>query len=88
MILDRARGGSYVAVGLVGIAIFGLFLFLTYYLQVIKGYNPLNSGLLFLPMVACILISSNLSSIVLLPRSGPRVLIATGMLLGAAGRPT
>ena len=88
VILDRARGGSYVAVGLVGIAIFGLFLFLTYYLQVIKGYNPLNSGLLFLPMVACILISSNLSSIVLLPRLGPRVLIATGMLLGAAGRPT
>jgi len=85
VILDRARGGSYVAVGLVGIAIFGLFLFLTYYLQVIKGYNPLNSGLLFLPMVACILISSNLSSIVLLPRLGPRVLIATGMLLGAAG---
>ena len=81
VILDRARGGSYVAVGLVGIAIFGLFLFLTYYLQVIKGYNPLNSGLLFLPMVACILISSNLSSIVLLPRLGPRVLIATGMLL-------
>ena len=85
VILDRARGGSYVAVGLVGIAIFGLFLFLTYYLQVIKGYNPLNSGLLFLPMVACILISSNLSSIVLLPRMGPRALIATGMLLGTGG---
>jgi EmrB/QacA subfamily drug resistance transporter len=85
VILDRARGGSYVSVGLVGIAIFGLFLFLTYYLQVIKGYSPLTSGLLFLPMVACILLSSNLSSIVFLPRLGPRVLIATGMVLGAAG---
>src|ERR1700722_11428464 len=38
VILDRARGGSYVAVGLSGIAIFGVFLFLTYYLQEIKGY--------------------------------------------------
>jgi EmrB/QacA subfamily drug resistance transporter len=85
VILDRARGGSYACVGLVGIAIFGLFLFLTYYLQVIKGYSPLTSGLLFLPMVGCILLSSNLSSIVFLPRLGPRVLIATGMVLGAAG---
>src|SRR6202140_574706 len=41
VILDRARGGSYVSVGLVGIAIFGVFLFLTYYLQVVKGYSPL-----------------------------------------------
>ncbi len=85
VILDRSRGGSYVAVGIVGIAIFGLFLFLTYYLQVIRRESPLTSGLLFLPMVACILLSSNLSSIVFLPRLGPRVLIATGMVLGAAG---
>ncbi len=85
VILDRARGGSYVAVFLVGIAIFGVFLFLTYYLQTIKGYSPLTSGLLFLPMVGCILLSSNFSSIVALPRVGPRVLIAIGMVLGACG---
>ena len=82
VILDRTRGGSYVAVGLGGIAIFGVFLFLTYYLQVVKGYSPLTCGLLFLPFVGCILVSSNVSSIVTLPRFGPRVLIATGMLLG------
>jgi EmrB/QacA subfamily drug resistance transporter len=85
VILDRARGGSYVAVFISGIAIFGTFLFLTYYLQVVKGDSPLTTGLLFLPMIGCILISSNLSSIVGLPRLGPRVLIATGMLLGAGG---
>ena len=82
VILNRARGGSYVAVGLTGIAIFGVFLFLTYYLQLVKGYSPVASGLAFLPMIACILISSNTSSIVLLPRLGPRVLIAAGMLIG------
>jgi|HubBroStandDraft_5_1064220.scaffolds.fasta_scaffold31313_2 EmrB/QacA subfamily drug resistance transporter len=85
VILDRTRGGAYFAVFISGIAIFGTFLFLTYYLQVVKGDSPLATGLLFLPMIACILIASNLSSIVLLPRLGPRVLIATGMLLAAAG---
>jgi len=82
VILDRARGGSYVAVGISGIAIFGTFLFLTFYLQVVRGDGPLKTGLLFLPMIGCILISSNLSSIIGL---GPRALIAAGMLLGAGG---
>ena len=82
VILDRTRGGSYVAVGISGIAIFGVFLFLTYYLQTVKGYSPVTSGLAFLPMIGCILLSSNVSSIVALPRLGPRVLITTGMLLG------
>ena len=84
VVLDRTRGGSYVAVGLSGIAIFGVFLFLTYYLQEVKGYSPVTSGLAFLPMIGCILLSSNVSSIVTLPRFGPRVLITAGMLLGAA----
>jgi len=72
VILDRTRGGSYVAVGLSAIAIFGIFLFLTYYLQEVKGYSPVISGLAFLPMIGCILLSSNVSSIVTLPRFGPR----------------
>src|SRR6201994_163028 len=82
VVLDRARGGSYISVGLTGIAVFGVFLFLTYYLQQIKGYSPVVSGLAFLPMIACILLASNTSSIVLLPRVGPRNLIVTGMVLG------
>ena len=82
ILLDRTRGGAYVAVGVAGIAIFGVFLFLTYYLQEVKGYSPVPCGLAFLPMIACILVSSNTSSIVMLPRFGPRALITTGMLLG------
>jgi EmrB/QacA subfamily drug resistance transporter len=83
VILDRTRGGAYISVGLSGIAVFGVFLFLTFYLQQVKGYSPLTCGLLFLPFVGCILLSSNISSIILLPRLGPRVLIASGMVLGA-----
>ena len=82
VITDRTRGGAYLSVGLTGIAVFGVFLFLTYYLQLIKGYSPVTSGLAFLPMIACILLASNTSSIVLLPRVGPRALVVTGMLLG------
>jgi EmrB/QacA subfamily drug resistance transporter len=82
VIADRARGGSYIAVGISGIAIFATFLFLTFYLQLIKGDSPLKTGLLFLPMIGCILLSSNLSSVI---RVGPRALIAAGMLLAASG---
>src|SRR5207253_1020632 len=82
VIVDRARGGAYVAVGISGMALFGTFLFLTFYLQVVEGNTPLTTGLLFLPMIGSILISSNLSSNIGL---GPRALIAAGMLLGAGG---
>jgi EmrB/QacA subfamily drug resistance transporter len=85
VIRDRTRGGSYVAIGIVGVAIFGVFLFLTYYMQQVKGYSPVTTGLLFLPMVGGILIASTLSSVVLLPRIGPRALIAAGLLLSAGG---
>src|ERR1700738_3979885 len=82
VIVDRARGGAYAAVGISGMAIFGTFLFLTFYLQVVKGYSPLTTGLLFLPMTICIVISSHLSSNIGL---GPRGLSAAGMLLSAGG---
>ena len=85
VVTDRTRGGAYLSVGLSGIAIFGVFLFLTFYLQLIKGYTPVTSGLAFLPMIACILLASNISSIVLLPRLGPRTLIVTGMVFGGGG---
>jgi MFS family permease len=83
VILDRTRGGSYVAVGITGIALFGIFLFLTFYMQQVKGYSPLTTGLLFLPLVGGILVASTLYSA--LPQVGPRPLVTAGMLLGAGG---
>jgi len=84
VITDRTRGGAYLSVGVTGTAVFGVFLFVTYYLQLVKGFSPVASGLAFLPMIACILLASNASSILLLPRVGPRALIVTGMVLGGA----
>ena len=83
VITDRSRAVAYLSVGIAGVAMFGVFLFLTYYLQMVKGFGPVDSGLAFLPMIACIILSSNLSNIVTLPRFGPRVVITIGMTLGA-----
>jgi hypothetical protein len=85
VVLDRYRGGSYLAVGLSAIAMFGIFLFLTYYMQLTLRYSPVKSGLAFLPMIAALMISSTTSSTLLLPRVGPRPLIPPGMLVAAAG---
>ncbi|HEV7202953.1 MAG TPA: DHA2 family efflux MFS transporter permease subunit, partial [Jatrophihabitans sp.] len=85
VVADRSRGMAFAAVGIAGLAMFGLFLFLTYYLQVVKHFSPVTSGLAFLPMIGCVMISSNTSNIVTLPRFGPRVVITIGMATGAVG---
>jgi EmrB/QacA subfamily drug resistance transporter len=84
VILDRNRGGSFLASLLVGIALFGTFLFLTYYLQGTLGYSALKSGFAFLPFSAGIIIAATLAS-QLLPRFGARAVMVAGLLLGAIG---
>ena len=59
-----------------GAGLFGIFLFLTYYLQQTLGYSPLVTGVAFLPFSAGSAVASNLSTIVLMPRVGPRPLVA------------
>jgi EmrB/QacA subfamily drug resistance transporter len=85
IVLDRNRGASYLSILVTGAGMFGIFLFLTYYLQETLGFSPVTAGLAFLPMVAAIVVCSNLANIVLLPRIGPRLLVASGMLAAAAG---
>ena len=83
VILDRDRGGSYLAVGITGAGMFGVFLFLTYYLQQTLGFTPLRSGLAFLPLMGAIVLTATIVSTRVLPRTGPRPLIPTGMTLAA-----
>jgi EmrB/QacA subfamily drug resistance transporter len=82
---DRNRGGASLAVGLSVVALYGLFLLLTYDFQVVLGYSPAKAGLAFLPMSAAVMISSTTISRALLPRVAPRALMVPGLLLGAAG---
>jgi EmrB/QacA subfamily drug resistance transporter len=84
VLLDRNRGGSYLAALLVGSAIFGVFLFLTFYLQASLHYSALRSGVAFLPFTAGIIAGAGLSS-QLMPRFGPRVLMVAGLLFATAG---
>jgi MFS family permease len=64
---------------------FGVFLFLTYYLQQTLGYSPLKTGLAFLPLTGALVITSGVASTRVLPRTGPRPLFAAGMALAALG---
>ena len=83
VVTDRVRGGSFLALGISGIALFAVFLFLTYYLQLTKGYSPIETGLAYLPMTAAIIGSATLANNYFLSRTGPRPLLVIGMTLGA-----
>ena len=83
VVLDRNRGGAYLSMLIVGASLFGIFLFLSYYLQQSLGYSPLVTGVAFLPFSAGSAVASNLATIVLMPRVGPRPLVAGGMLAAA-----
>ena len=85
VVLDRNRGGAYLSMLVASAGLFGTFLFLTYYLQQTLGYSPLVTGIAFLPISAGLVVASNLSTIVLMPRFGPKPLIASGMLAAAGG---
>jgi len=85
IVLNRFRGGAYLAIGLSAVGMFGIFLFLTYYLQLTLGYSPVKAGLAFLPMIAAVMAASTTSSGILMPRLGPRPLVPAGMLAAAGG---
>jgi hypothetical protein len=87
VVLDRNRGGAYASMLTASAGLFGMFLFLTYYLQQTLGYSPLVTGVAFLPISGGLVVASNLSTIVLMPRFGPKPLVASGMLAAAGGRP-
>ena len=86
IVLDRFRGGAYLAIGLSAVGMFGIFLFLTYLLQQNLRYSPVATGLAFLPMIAALMASSTISSGLLMPRIGPRLLIPAGLVIAAGGQ--
>ena len=85
VVADRARGGAYLSVGMSVVAMFGSFLFLTLYMQVVHHYSPLSAGVAFLPMVGGMLIGSTQIAARLITRVPPRFLLVPGALLAACG---
>ncbi|MFH9423629.1 MFS transporter [Streptomyces sp. NPDC017529] len=85
VLTDRNRAGVYTSLGLAVIGMFGLFLFLTYYMQIVKGYTPVTTGLAFLPMIVGMITGSTQIGARLMTRVRPRLLMAPGFLLAAVG---
>jgi Na+/melibiose symporter-like transporter len=85
VVLDRNRAGAYLAVALTFVAGFAMFLFLTYFLQDVRGFPAVRTGVAFLPFPIDRVLASTIANVKLLPRLGPRLLIIAGFVLSAAG---
>jgi EmrB/QacA subfamily drug resistance transporter len=83
VVKDRDRGGAYIAMGITGAGMFGVFLFLTYYLQQTLGFSPVETGLAFLPLSFAIMLSATSATAKLMPRFGHRALVVPGMAMAA-----
>ncbi|MEH0844247.1 MFS transporter [Micromonospora sp. CPCC 205711] len=84
ILLDRNRGGAYLASTLIGAGLFGAFLFLTFYFQVVLRYTPVKAGLASLPVTAGVLVAAGVAS-QLMPRLGAKPLMVAGAILAAGG---
>ncbi|GAA3933588.1 MFS transporter [Streptomyces gulbargensis] len=84
MFADRNRAGTYgIMLGLAA-AIFGMFFFLTLFVQSVLDFSPLEAGLAFLPVSAVIAVAAGFTS-QLLPKYGPKPFMVLGSLCLAAG---
>lgn len=81
---DRTRAGAFIVSTTAGMAILGAMLFLTFYLQITKGFSPLQSGLASAPLAASILVAAPLLTR-LLPRIGARLPMTLGPVAAAIG---
>ncbi|WP_192841654.1 MFS transporter [Arthrobacter sp. ERGS1:01] len=85
IILDRNRGAAYSSVVIAGAGMFGIFLFVTYYVQSSLHYSPIQTGVGFLPMILMLVLAAQLSTNIFLPRFGPKVMVPFGMILATIG---
>ncbi|WP_438872675.1 MFS transporter [Paractinoplanes pyxinae] len=84
VLLDRNRGGAFLASLLIGSGLFGMFLFLTFYMQLTLGYSALMSGVAFLPFTFGIIAGAGVAAQIQ-TRFGPRILMTGGLLLATIG---
>jgi EmrB/QacA subfamily drug resistance transporter len=84
VVLNRTRGASLLVMLFASVGLFGVFLFLTYYLQETLDFSPVKTGIAFLPMVAALAATAQVSNRVLLPRFGPKPVVPVGLLLAAS----
>ncbi|MBB2997253.1 EmrB/QacA subfamily drug resistance transporter [Paeniglutamicibacter cryotolerans] len=83
ILTNRYRGPAFLALLLAGAGMLGALLFVTYYLQQTRGYSAVQTGMAFLPMVGCMVAVSITGNVVLVRHVSPRILLPTGLMLGA-----
>jgi EmrB/QacA subfamily drug resistance transporter len=81
---SRNRSGAYLVSLCIGTALFGIFFFLTIFVQDVWGYSPLKSGIAYLPMMAIVIATSGIAS-QLVPRVGARPLMMAGAVIMTGG---
>ena len=81
---SRDRTGAYLIMLCVGTALFGMFFFLTLFVQDVWGYSALRTGIAYLPMVAMIMVASAVAS-QLVSRIGARPLMLAGSAIATGG---
>ncbi len=84
LLRDRNRTGAYLSYAGVGIFIFGMFFFLTVFMQAVWGYSPLKTGVAYLPFTAALLIGAGAVA-QLVPKIGARPLLLAGSAAAAGG---
>jgi EmrB/QacA subfamily drug resistance transporter len=84
MFAKRDRAGSYGIMLALAAALFGMFFFLTLFVQDVLGYSPLRAGFAFLPVTAALVLTAQFASR-MLPRLGPKPLLTTGSVLALTG---
>ena len=84
VVLERNRGGSFLASLLVGVALLGTFLSLTFYFQGTLGFSAMKTGLAFVPFSVGIICGAAIAGRIL-PRLGPRWILTSGIALGVVG---
>jgi EmrB/QacA subfamily drug resistance transporter len=84
VVRNRTRAASGLAMLFASVGIFGVFLFLTYYLQGTLAFSPVKTGIAFLPLVAALAATAQISNRILLPRFGPKPIVPIGLLVSAA----
>ncbi|WP_369130279.1 MDR family MFS transporter [Modestobacter roseus] len=82
---DRTTTLAIIASVAIGVAMFGSTVFLGQYLQISRGYSPTAAGLLTIPMVGGLLVSSTVSGILITRHGRWKRFLVAGSLLVAVG---
>ena len=85
ILADRNRSAAYIAVLIAGAGMFGVFLFVTYYVQSTLGFSPMETGFAFLPMILALVLAAQLGTNIFVPRFGPKIMVPIGMSIMAIG---